>query len=155
MQAQWTSVTGEIATADSNKKSEKKKSSKTANAVADVENDVVACYNTAMEYHLGINGKKTDGKKAAEWYQRAAEMGLAEAQVQLAGCYRRGWGVESDIDLAFEWYHKAAEQGNGWAQYALGNLYGNSLKGHPRDEKEMQRFINVQKGEGWREVYGI
>ncbi len=157
-----TPVTGEVVATDTKKKSTNKKSDETANTKktanaenAAAENDVVTYYNTAMEYHLGINGKKTDGKKAAEWYQRAAEMGLAEAQVQLAGCYRRGWGVESDIDLAFEWYHKAAEQGNGWAQYALGNLYGNSLKGHPRDEKEMQKWYKMAFAQGIRELPGL
>ena len=120
-----------------------------------VGNDIVTYYNTAMEYHLGINGKKTDGKKAFEWYQRAAEMGLAEAQVQLAGCYRRGYGVESDIDLAFEWYHKAAEQGNGWAQYALGHLYNQPFKGHPRDEKEMQKWYKKAFAQGIRELPGL
>ena len=143
-------ATGEIVAAG-----DKKKSSKSANAEAAVENDVVACYNTAMEYHLGINGKKQNGKKAAEWYLKAAEMGLAEAQVQLAGCYRRGWGVESDIDLAFEWYHKAAEQGNGWAQYALGDLYNQPFKGHPRDEKERVKWYKKAFAQGIRELPGL
>ena len=145
-----TTVTGEAVAAG-----DKKKSSKSANAEAAVENDVVACYNTAMEYHLGINGKKQNGKKAAEWYLKAAEMGLAEAQVQLAGCYRRGWGVESDIDLAFEWYHKAAEQGNGWAQYALGDLYNQPFKGHPRDEKERVKWYKKAFAQGIRELPGL
>jgi TPR repeat protein len=115
-----------------------------------------------MEYHLGINGKKKSPVMAAPWYQKAAEMGLAEAQAWLAKFYREGIGVESDLDLAFEWYHKAAEQGLGWAQYALGNLYGNSLKAYsskekmmksyPRDEMNMKKWYNKAFAQGVREL---
>ena len=154
-----TTATGEIAAATSNKKSEKKKSDetantkKTANAVADVKNDVVTYYNTAMEYHLGINGKKKNDKKAVEWYQKAAEMGLAEAQVQLAKCYMAGCGVKRNLDLTFEWYHKAAEQGNGWAQYALGHLYCHSF--NPPNYPEMRKWYKKAEAQGVCQLPGL
>jgi TPR repeat protein len=36
-------------------------------------------------------------------YRKAAEQGLAEAQVGLAGCYARGLGVEKDFAEACKW----------------------------------------------------
>ena len=118
-----------------------------------MENDIVMCYNTAMEYHLGTNGKKKNNKKAVEWYQKAAEMGLAEAQVQLAKCYMAGCGVTRDLDLTFEWYHKAAEQGNGWAQYALGHLYCYTF--NPPNYPEMQKWYKKAEEQGVSELPGL
>ena len=136
----------------SNKPAETKKNDAPKAVKPAGENIIVTYYNTAMEYHLGLNGKKVDSKKAAECYKKAAEMGLAEAQMQLGGCYRRGFGVKRDIDLAFGWYHKAAEQGNGWAQYALGNLYNYafSIPNIP----EMRKWYKKASDQGIQELLG-
>lgn len=56
-------------------------------------------------------------------YRKAAEEGIAEAQYNLAMCYRKGCGVEKNISEAIKWFHKAAEQGVADAQYNLGLSY--------------------------------
>ncbi|MBK7001272.1 MAG: SEL1-like repeat protein [Rhodoferax sp.] len=55
-------------------------------------------------------------------YLKAAEQGLAEAQMALGDYYAAGDGVPQDQQAAIEWYYKAAEQGHAPAQFALGHI---------------------------------
>jgi len=48
---------------------------------------------------------------AAEWYAKAAEQGVAEAQFNLAEMYKEGRGLPQDDKLASAWHAQAAEQG--------------------------------------------
>ena len=68
-------------------------------------------------------GVKQDYFKAVEWYQKAAEQGLAHAQYNLGVMYEEGRGVKQDYIKAVEWWQKAAEQGHSYAQNNLGNMY--------------------------------
>jgi TPR repeat protein len=52
-----------------------------------------------------------DLPKAADYYKRAAEKGLAFAQVLIGECYRDGAGVEASRTEAKTWFQKAAVQG--------------------------------------------
>ena len=67
-------------------------------------------------------GVKQDYIKAVEWYQRAAEQGVADAQYNLGVMYYNGQGVKQDYIKAVEWYQKAAEQGHAEAQFNLDRL---------------------------------
>ena len=79
----------------------------------------------AFERGLGVQRDKT---KAAEWYLKAAENGLAEAQNNIGVFFELGIGVKQDSQSAGYWYKKAAEQGNAGAQGMLLSLH------HPRME---------------------
>ena len=57
------------------------------------------------------------------WWQKAAEQGLVEAQVQLATQYFLGRGAPKDWKLAARWYEAAAENGDGGAQYIIASFY--------------------------------
>ena len=70
---------------------------------------------------------RLDEAKAVEWYRKAAEQGLAEAQYNLGVMYLNGTGVAKDEAKAVEWYRKAAEQGLAMAQYNLGVMYLNGM----------------------------
>jgi TPR repeat protein len=70
--------------------------------------------------YLVGEGVPQDYKQAAAWYRKAAEQGLAGAQVCLAGLYERGEGVQKDHAQAMRWYRKAAEQGDVDGQFNLG-----------------------------------
>ena len=69
-------------------------------------------------------------EKTVEWYQAAAEEGVAEAQYYLGVMYTKGNYVEKNIDMAVYWYKKAALQGVKEAQLNLGYMYetGNGVK---------------------------
>ncbi|MDR1546882.1 MAG: sel1 repeat family protein [Deltaproteobacteria bacterium] len=65
--------------------------------------------------------------KAAEWYQKAADAGLAEGLYNLGVCYEIGMGVVPNIPKALELYQRAAEKKLGVADYKLGKLYLNGM----------------------------
>ena len=69
-------------------------------------------------YYYG-QGVKQDYIKAVEWYQKAAEQGVAQAQSNLGNRYYNGEGVKQDYHKAVEWYQKAAIQGDATAQFNL------------------------------------
>ena len=64
-----------------------------------------------------------DFKKAAEFFQKAADQGHAEAQYGLAGLYGVGNGVPHNKKLSFHWFRKSAEQGYVESQFSLGSIY--------------------------------
>ena len=89
------------------------------------EGDAFAQTNAAWGYENGY-GTTADDYEAVEWYLKAAEQGLAEAQYKLGDMYYDmyyGDDVEQSYEKAVEWYLKAAEQGLAEAQYKLGDMY--------------------------------
>lgn len=57
--------------------------------------------------------------ESVKWYRRAAALGIAEAQFDLARALERGDGTARDPDQARGWYLAAATQGHGRAAEAL------------------------------------
>ena len=55
-------------------------------------------------------------QRAAELYQTSAAQGYAEAQYNLALCYKHGDGVEQSMQRAVELYQASAAQGFAEAQ---------------------------------------
>jgi TPR repeat protein len=69
-------------------------------------------------YERGF-GVAADPAKAAEWNQKAAAQGNAEAQLHLAKALDDGAGVNKDAEEARRWYSKAARQEQPTAQLEL------------------------------------
>ena len=69
-------------------------------------------------YERGF-GVAADPAKAAEWNQKAAAQGNAEAQLHLAKALDEGAGVNKDADEARKWYAKAARHEQPAAQLEL------------------------------------
>lgn len=63
-----------------------------------------------------------DDRKAAEWFEKAANQGNAEAQYQL-GYLHENSRLPRNYKVAADWYHKAAQQGSAKAQARLGAFY--------------------------------
>jgi TPR repeat protein len=66
--------------------------------------------------HLGLMflngmGVQKDDAEAAQWFQRAADQGVAFAQYQLGISYAQGRGVDRDGEEALKWLTNAALQG--------------------------------------------
>lgn len=74
--------------------------------------------------HFGMEVNEEEG---AKWYRKAAEQGYAEAQCNLAFCYKLGIGVEENEEEAYKWYRKAAEQGYADAQCDVGDCYKDGI----------------------------
>jgi tetratricopeptide (TPR) repeat protein len=80
--------------------------------------------NLAMLYQLG-RGVPKDEKKAAEWYQQAADKGNATAMNNLGTMYENGRGVPKDEARAAKLYQEAASKGDADAMANLAWLCEN------------------------------
>ncbi len=92
------------------------------------------------EYYLS-SFDKDRFKKAAPWWEKAANQGYEPSQCRIADCYFFGNGVKRNRKTANEWYLKAAEQGSGYAQMQLGWSY---YKGYGVD-------VDREKAKEWWE----
>jgi hypothetical protein len=68
-------------------------------------------------YYYG-KGVEKNIEKAFEWYKKAADQGLIEAQYDLGSCFRY-----NHKELEFVWMKKAAEQSHPEALYRVGECY--------------------------------
>ena len=84
-------------------------------------------------------GLSQDSEIAFKWYHKAAALGHAKAQYNLAIGLLRGEGTDIDLADAVKWLQKAADQGYAPAQHALGALYAQA-KGVPQDYAEAAVF---------------
>ncbi|MGL5841570.1 MAG: tetratricopeptide repeat protein [Aeromonas hydrophila] len=80
--------------------------------------------NTNASYRLGLMCQEQhQGKLVSEcldWFEHAAKLDHAEAQLVLARWYSKQLGADTD---AIKWLERAAELGNRDAQYLLGERY--------------------------------
>ena len=112
--------------------------------------DPAAQRNIGQLYRLG-RGVARDPAVAAEWYRRAARMGLRGAQTNLARLYLTGDGVEQDYQAAGKWFKAAAVQGHAIAQYNLGVMYELGL-GFTPDNAQARAWYNLAAKAGHRQA---
>ena len=72
-------------------------------------------------YEQGL-GVSQSYSEAFNWYQKAAEQGIAQAQYNLGVMYERELGVSQSYTEAAKWFREAAKQGDVEAQQALQRL---------------------------------
>ena len=77
-------------------------------------------YKRAMEFDA-----LSDGANTFKYMLQAAELGHAEAQMNVGVLYYSGYGVPQNFKLAAEWYTKAVENGNVDAGFFLAVCYLN------------------------------
>jgi len=98
-------------------------------------------YKMSEIYEIGC--KFLDEKqyvKALEYFQLAADQGLADAQNYLGNMYFNGYGVEKSYQKAAEYYQLAANQGSAKAQYILGLMYEIGYDGKQSYQKALEYF---------------
>ncbi len=97
----------------------------------------LASMNMADEGGLlsGRSGRRAT-PESVRWYERAARLGVAEAQYDLARAYELGHGTAQNLMQAEFWYREAAEQGHDRAAEALARLYANGLTPTPAEVYE-------------------
>ena len=101
---------------------------------------VVACWGSTLQANDWKNAPISE-------VQKAAEQGLAEAQIVLGAMYSHGRGVAQDYKQAVAWYRKAAEQGDANAQGLLGVLYSQG-RGVAQDDKLAYVWSSVSAANG-------
>jgi hypothetical protein len=75
--------------------------------------------------YVNGDGVPQDDAEAVQWFRRAAEQGLAQAQHNLGFAYAKSRGVSQNNSEAVQWFRRAAEQGYADAQVNLGIIYVN------------------------------
>lgn len=79
-------------------------------------------------------------REGVRWSKRAAEMGLAYAQRDLAKMYQQGVHVEENVPLAVHWFTEAAAQNDAESLYDLGALYFQGGSDESHDKIAFQYF---------------
>ncbi len=113
-------------------------------------NDAGALFSLGINYSKG-SGVMQDHKKAFEFFAQAADLGLKEAQHNLAHVYENGIGVEKDSAAAMKWYTKAANQGLVEAQFNLGQNYLNG-DGVEQDFEQSFYWFTMAAEQGYPEA---
>lgn len=109
--------------------------------------------NAAAQAELGFRYLSGDAEvtrdptAAAHWLTRAAEQGMAEAQLNLALMHRHGDGVPRDPAQALDWCERAARLGLAAAQDQLGIMLL-SGEARPRDEIEALAWFIIAAKQG-------
>ena len=81
-----------------------------------------------------------DFAKAAEWYRKAADQGIVEAEYNLGVLYSNGQGVPKDQTEATHWFLKAVQQGDNNAANSLGDIYDNEGPGSSQNFAEAEKW---------------
>jgi localization factor PodJL len=95
-----------------------------------VTGDPSAQYELATRYAEGRIITR-DPKLAAQWFEKAANQGLAPAQYRMGSACEKGIGVSRDLALSKMWYQRAAEAGNIRAMHNLAVLIAEGTDGKP------------------------
>ena len=88
--------------------------------------DPQALYDVGSLYYRGHNVEHSF-ETAASYFERAADLGVCDAQRHLATLYFTGTGVEQSWEKAIKYYTMAADQGDAEAQEQLGRIYAEGL----------------------------
>ncbi len=83
-------------------------------------------------------------KKAAVYYEKAADLGLSKAQYYCGYIFLKGRGVPRNYTRAFELLEKGAKQNYPQAQYLLSQMYF-SGEGVKKDEVKGEEWLNKFK----------
>ncbi|MET8838222.1 tetratricopeptide repeat protein [Micromonospora sp. NPDC004540] len=93
------------------------------------------------------HGEPADPVRARGLYERAAELGSAEAAHNLGVLYATGRGVPQDQAAALRWYRRSAELGGVPALRMVGLMYGTG-QGVPMDQGEAERHWRMAAAAG-------
>jgi localization factor PodJL len=68
-------------------------------------------HNAGLMHYEGVGGPQNLAV-AADWFKRAAELGLADSQFNIGQLYELGLGVPQNSAEAYKWYLLASRQGS-------------------------------------------
>ena len=98
-----------------------------------------------MAYIENWGVEEEDAEKGVQLLKTAADNGEANAQITLAGMYRKGEHVEKNVAEAIHWYRMAALQGHEHAQLALGTIF---MEGTRKNPLEAKKWLKQAAGQG-------
>lgn len=114
-----------------------------------------AQHDLAALYTAGQGGVKTDFTRAAQWFEEAANNGIANARYNLGVLYHQGLGVTQDTGKALNWYKAAAAQNHPEAQYNLGIAYIEGVGTSYSPEKAAANFESAARAGIMEAAYNL
>ena len=102
-----------------------------------------AAHRIAVMYDQGQCYVDQDLDKAVQWYQRAADMGYAESQFQLAGILMMEDSKYYDASRAIKYLSAAADGGQVEAQHQLGMAYAFGSNGVRRSVPKARKYLEA------------
>lgn len=114
-----------------------------------------AQHDLAALYTAGQGGVKTDFARAAQWFEEAANNGVANARYNLGVLYHQGLGVSQDTNKALNWYKAAAAQNHPEAQYNLGIAYIEGVGTSYSPEKAAANFESAARAGIMEAAYNL
>ncbi|WP_319498648.1 peptidoglycan-binding protein [uncultured Cohaesibacter sp.] len=104
--------------------------------------NTLALFELGRRYTVG-DGVEVNLSEAANWFEKAANLNMAQAQYSLANLYEKGQGVKKDLQVARLWYQRAADQGNVKSMHNLAVLYAEGGLGQPDFTQAAQWFLKA------------
>ncbi len=114
-----------------------------------------AQHDLAAIYTAGHGGVKQDYKRAAFWFEQAADRNIANAAYNLGVLHHQGLGMKSDMKSALSWYQRAADLGHPEAQYNLGIAYIEGIGVPYNPEKAAGFFTKAAKKNVMEAAYNL
>ncbi len=103
-------------------------------------------YVLGVMYDEGL-GVEVDGRRAYDWYRRAAKRGHAESMNRLGVLFLRGRGVPLNAGAALAWFRRAAAKASSAATNNLAMLYFYGLGVH-QSYSQSARLLKQSAGKG-------
>jgi hypothetical protein len=107
---------------------------------AALRGEAQAQHDLGAIYVSGYEGVTKDFERAAYWFEKAANQGVANAAYNLGVLHHQGLGMPADIKEALNWYEKAADLNHPEAQYNLGIAYIEGVGVHYDAQKAATYF---------------
>ena len=101
-----------------------------------------ATLNLASIYSRGLDGIEENVQLAIKYTEMAGNLGHSPSLIHLSRYYKKGKGVEMDLEKHFELYRHSAELGNCAANRYLVNAY---LLGRDREIDVDKAIVYAQK----------
>ncbi|MBL4891834.1 MAG: SEL1-like repeat protein [Rhizobiaceae bacterium] len=76
------------------------------------QGNALAMHNLAVVSAMGTELAKADLGIAAGWFEKAADLGIKDSQVNLGILYTKGLGVEKNLVTAYKWFGVASRAGD-------------------------------------------
>lgn len=99
-------------------------------------------YQIGMMYFKGL-ATQIDNQKAAEYFEKSAELGNQYAKRLLALEYISGKNFEQDIDKGISLLTDCADSGDAFSCYQLGRLYFFGADGLKNDNEKAMQYLNL------------
>ena len=104
-------------------------------------------YQIGMMYFKGL-GTQIDNQKAAEYFEKSAELGNQYAKRLLAFEYISGKNFEKNIDKGISLLTECADSGDSFSCYKLGRLYFFGVDGVKKDREKAIEILNLSAEQG-------